>query len=217
MALGERSAVYDAVKRLIDMCAASIGLVVLSPLLVAVAVIIKLDSPGPALLAQQRVGKSGRMFLLYKFRTMYAGVPDHLHREAIDRWLAGRPVSDNEASGPRYKIQRDPRVTRVGSFLRRTSLDEMPQLLNVLLGEMSLVGPRPALPYELDRYTDGDKWRLTVKPGITGLWQVEKRGESSFAEMVGLDLEYIKRRGLMTDLLILVRTVPRVLSGRGAA
>jgi lipopolysaccharide/colanic/teichoic acid biosynthesis glycosyltransferase len=168
--------------------------------------LIRLDSPGPALFRQQRVGKHGKLFTCYKFRTM---VIDAEARKA-------ELVALNEADGPLFKIRRDPRVTRVGRLLRRSSLDELPQLWNVLSGEMSLVGPRPALPEEVALYEPWHRRRLEVMPGLTGLWQVLGRSNTTFDEMVQLDIYYAENWSVNTDLRILLRTIPAVLSSNGA-
>jgi exopolysaccharide biosynthesis polyprenyl glycosylphosphotransferase len=193
-------------KRITDLALTGAGLLVIWPLLVAIALAIKLDSPGPVLYRQQRVGKDGRLFDMFKFRSMF--------RDAEKR--RAELSADNEAVGPLFKIRNDPRVTRVGRFLRRTSLDELPQLLNVLRGEMSLVGPRPPLPTEVEVYEEWHLGRLRAVPGMTGLWQVSGRSEVSFHDMVRLDLHYIRNWSLSLDLEILWRTVPAVLANRGA-
>jgi len=193
-------------KRGIDVIISAIGLLVTAPLCLLIALLIKLDSPGPVLYKQVRVGKGGNHFIMYKFRSMKEGAEDE--QELLE------PL--NEAQGPLFKIADDPRRTRVGRFLRRTSLDELPQLWNVLKGEMSLVGPRPPVPREVEQYEDWHKWRLQVSPGITGLWQVSGRSLLSFDEMVMLDIYYIQYWSLGQDLRILLRTIPAVLSGGGA-
>ena len=193
-------------KRAIDETFAAIGLIILSPVLVAVAVAIKLDSPGPILFRQVRVGKNGRHFVLHKFRSMRVGAEQEQEK------LAGL----NEATGPLFKIRDDPRLTRVGKFIRRTSLDELPQLYNVLRGEMSLVGPRPPLPKEVEQYQEWHKKRLEIAPGLTGLWQVSGRSELTFDEMVLLDIYYIENWSPILDTSITLRTIPRVLFGDGA-
>lgn len=193
-------------KRVVDVVGAALVLVLLAPVWAAVAIAIKLDSSGPVLFAQTRVGRNGREFKSYKFRSMKINAEAEL---AALREL-------NEASGPIFKIRNDPRRTRVGAWLRRASFDEMPQLLNVLRGEMSLVGPRPPLPAEVAEY---DRWhlqRLEADPGMTGLWQVSGRSELPFDEMVLLDIYYIENWSLSLDFQILLRTIPAVLTGRGA-
>jgi exopolysaccharide biosynthesis polyprenyl glycosylphosphotransferase len=193
-------------KRTFDLVASVLALLVLSPVLAAIALAIKLTSPGPALFRQQRVGLQRRPFLLLKFRTMVTGA------ELMLTDLAGR----NEADGPLFKVRDDPRVTRIGCWLRRYSLDELPQLWNVLRGEMSLVGPRPPLPREVEAYEEWQLDRLEVRPGITGLWQVSGRSDLSFDAYVRLDLFYIENWSLSYDLFILAKTIPKLLSARGA-
>ncbi|MBV9354325.1 MAG: sugar transferase [Chloroflexi bacterium] len=194
------------VKRAVDLVLVSFGLIVISPILVAIAIAIKLDTPGPVFYRQQRVGKDGRPFGIFKFRSM---CQDAEHR--LETLLA-----QNEASGPLFKMRNDPRVTRVGAVLRRWSLDELPQLLNVLRGEMSLVGPRPPIPSEVAKYEDWQLGRLRAMPGVTGLWQVSGRSEVPFLDMVRLDLHYIRNWSIGLDLEILLRTIPAVLTNRGA-
>ncbi len=193
-------------KRLLDVVGATIGLVVLSPLLVAVALVIRLDDGGPVFFRQRRVGRGGQEFSILKFRTMCVDAESRIAELA----------AANEGSGPLFKLQRDPRVTRVGAFLRRTSLDELPQLWNVLTGSMSLVGPRPALPSEVAVYEDFADRRLLVTPGMTGLWQVSGRSDLDWVEGVRLDLHYVENWSFVHDLVILARTIPSVLRSRGA-
>jgi exopolysaccharide biosynthesis polyprenyl glycosylphosphotransferase len=215
----EARKVSGVVKRVIDVAGSCIALIGLSPVFLAIAAAIKLSSPGPVLFRHQRIGQYGAPFTFLKFRSMYASSDSQLHREFVTRFIEGGNTSP--ASGQNgqvvYKITKDPRVTRVGRLLRRTSLDELPQLLNVLRGEMSLVGPRPPIPYELEKY---DIWHgrrvLEAKPGITGLWQVNGRSRLRFDDMVRLDLEYAQKWSLWLDLRILLRTPRAVLSGEGA-
>jgi lipopolysaccharide/colanic/teichoic acid biosynthesis glycosyltransferase len=181
--------------------------------------LVRLDSPGPALFRQERVGSGGRRFRVLKFRTMRDGASDTPHREFVRRLQAGDESSTAQASGGPavYKLVNDERVTRLGRWLRRTSLDELPQFINVLRGEMSLVGPRPPLPYEFEAY---DLWqfdRLQVKPGITGLWQVSGRNLLSYRQMCELDVHYVRTWSLLLDIRILLRTIPVVLLNRGRA
>ena len=194
------------VKRVLDIVVSSVGLVILAPLLGLVALAIKLDSPGPILFRQVRVGKNGKHFVLYKFRSMREGA------EQEQEQLADR----NEASGPLFKIREDPRQTRIGKLIRRLSIDELPQLYNVLRGEMSLVGPRPPVPKEVDAYLEWHKKRLEISPGMTGLWQVSGRSDLTFDEMVLLDIYYIENWSPALDTIITLRTIPRVLFGDGA-
>ncbi len=193
-------------KAVVERIVAGIGLVLLLPLLVIVGVLVRLDSPGPAIYRQQRVGRHGGPFTMLKFRSMSTSAD-------VER---GELVDCNEADGVLFKIVQDPRVTRVGRWLRRTSMDELPQLWNVVRGEMSLVGPRPALPDEVARYDEDPRRRLVVKPGMTGLWQVSGRSDLTWAESVRLDLKYVDNWSLRLDLSILCRTVRAVLGHRGA-
>jgi lipopolysaccharide/colanic/teichoic acid biosynthesis glycosyltransferase len=204
-----------AVKRSIDVLVSALGLVVLSPFLLLIAVAVRLESHGPALFRQVRLGKNGQPFTFYKFRTMVDGNDPSLHRRYVER-LITRPSEELKGDTGSFKIEHDPRVTKVGGFLRRTSLDELPQLLNVLNGEMSLVGPRPPLVYEAELYSERASRRLECTPGITGLWQVSGRCLTTFDEMVELDIEYIESWSLGLDMAILARTLPAVINGGGA-
>lgn len=197
--------IQRAAKRLIDAVGAGLGLVLLGPVFAVVALVILLVDGRPVLFRQERVGSAGRRFTVSKFRTM---VPDAAARQAE---LGPR----NEVRGPGFKITEDPRLTRTGRFLRRSSLDELPQLWNVLKGEMSLVGPRPPLPGEVAGYSLWHRRRLAVKPGITGLWQITARRDDDFDRWVQLDLDYIERWSLWLDLRILTRTVFVVLAFEG--
>jgi exopolysaccharide biosynthesis polyprenyl glycosylphosphotransferase len=193
-------------KRLLDVVIAFLGLVGSIPLWVGIAIAIKLDSSGPILHVQERVGLNGRRFRFYKFRSMYVDAETRLHSL----------LEHNEATGPVFKMRNDPRVTRVGAMLRRSSLDELPQLFNVLAGDMSLVGPRPPLPREVEQYRVSDYVRLAVKPGLTCLWQISGRSDCTFDQWMELDRAYVRGLSLKLDLIILARTVGAVLSGRGA-
>jgi exopolysaccharide biosynthesis polyprenyl glycosylphosphotransferase len=194
------------VKRLMDIVITVISLILLSPFLALVAILIKLDSPGPAFFKQKRIGQGGRPFEVIKFRSMKKGAEEEVAA------LAER----NEATGPLFKIKDDPRLTRLGRFLRRMSIDELPQLLNVLRGEMSIVGPRPALPDEVEKYETWQRQRLEVPQGITGLPQVSGRSDLTFDEMCLLDVYYIENWSLALDVTIMLRTIPQVLFGNGA-
>ncbi len=216
---------YRCCKRAIDAVVSVVLLVFLSPIMLIIAILIKIDSPGPILFVQQRVGcqphyKDGRVvfvlrsFRFYKFRSMRANVEDTLHQTCVRDFVNGR--KEVLASRGTFKLRGDPRVTRVGRWLRRTSIDELPQLLNVLKGEMSLVGPRPVPPYEVALYQQTHLARLGALPGITGLWQVNGRCELSFDEMVRLDRKYIRKASLWLDLQIMLLTIPAVIAGRGA-
>jgi len=206
------------VKRLLDIAGSVTGLVLLSPVMLAIAVAVKLTSRGPVLFRQNRVGQHGKRFTFLKFRSMHTGNNHAIHKEFVTRFIAGdAPAGAGEAGQTVYKLQKDPRLTPVGGFLRKTSLDELPQFINVLMGEMSLVGPRPPVPYEVDRYAVWHRRRLlAVKPGITGLWQVTGRSKVTFDEMVRLDLKYARTWSLGLDLRILLRTPRAVLIGDGA-
>ncbi len=194
-------------KRLIDIVGAGLGLVVLGPLVILpVAIGIKLTSPGPILFRQKRSGLHGRLFTMYKFRSMLSNA----------EMLRAELAAFNEMSGPVFKINDDPRVTPVGRFLRRTSIDELPQLWNVLKGEMSLVGPRPPIPSEVEQYDPWHRRRLSMKPGLTCLWQISGRNTVAFDQWMKLDLQYIDNWSLWLDLKIIARTVPIVLTGLGA-
>jgi len=195
-----------AAKRIIDVLVSLAVLPVFVPVGLLAAIAVKLDSRGPVLYNQARVGKDGEPFTLYKFRSMYKDA-DKM-RARLDQL--------NEAAGPVFKIKRDPRITRVGALLRKTSLDELPQIMNVLKGQMSLVGPRPPLPHEVEKYDDHQLGRLAVKPGLTCLWQVQGRSTISFERWVELDLEYIRNQSLWLDFKILLKTIPAVLKGTGA-
>jgi len=206
-------------KRLVDLGGSSVALLVFSPLFAVIAAAVKLTSKGPILYRQMRIGQYGRRFTFLKFRSMYANSSAAVHQEYVKGLIQGKGKANRagEAGAPVYKIRHDPRVTPLGRWLRKTSLDELPQFLNVLKGEMSLVGPRPPIPYELDAY---DAWHrrrlLEAKPGVTGLWQVSGRSRTTFDEMVRLDLRYAKAWSLWLDLRILAQTPRAVLSGEGA-
>jgi lipopolysaccharide/colanic/teichoic acid biosynthesis glycosyltransferase len=198
--------------RALDLAIASSLLVLLAPLLLVIALVIRLDSRGPALFRQRRLGRDLRPFVVNKFRTMHVDMRDDEHRAFVQRLIAG----DAERHRELFKLAGDQRVTRAGRFLRKSSLDELPQLLNVVLGQMSLVGPRPPLDYEVEKYPAHAFGRFAVQPGITGWWQVCGRSQLSFDEMIALDLEYAARRSLWFNVRILARTLPVVLLGRGA-
>lgn len=194
-------------KRVLDFIVSFICLVILSPLLLLIATLIKVTSPGPVLFVQRRVGMNKRTFNLYKFRSMYMDAEKRRHElEAL-----------NEMDGPVFKIKNDPRITPIGRFIRKTSIDELPQLMNVLRGQMSLVGPRPPLPDEVDKYDWLYRKRLSIKPGITCLWQISGRNHISFKQWMAMDREYIDNWSIWLDLRILAKTVPSVLFGRGAS
>ena len=196
-----------AMKRTMDIIGSGIGLILLSPVYLAIAAAIKLTSPGPVIFSQTRVGRYGRHFKFYKFRSMF--IDAEARKEAL--------MEKNESKdGVIFKMKDDPRITKVGKLLRRTSLDELPQLWNVFIGDMSLVGPRPPVPKEVQEYTLEDRKRLDVIPGITCLWQIMGRSEIPFREQVRLDKEYILAPSVWKDIVILLKTVPAILGGKGA-
>lgn len=199
---------------MLDIVVAGTVLVVLAPLMVLIAVAIRLDSSGPVIFRQRRVGRGLREFTMLKFRTMYHNADAAPHREYVQTLIGS---SDDAEPGQLYKLSVDVRVTRVGRFLRTWSLDELPQLINVLFGTMALVGPRPVIPYEVEMYPKFYLRRFDVKPGLTGLWQVSGRNERTYEEMVRFDLEYAKTASLLLDLRILAKTVPVVFGRQGVA
>jgi exopolysaccharide biosynthesis polyprenyl glycosylphosphotransferase len=201
-----RTRLHRRTKRMLDLVLVCIGLVLVVPIMVITALAIKLESPGPVLFKQTRVGKWGRLFTCYKFRSMYIDAEAHL----------ADLQAQNEADGPVFKIKNDPRVTRVGRIIRRLSIDELPQLFNVLRGDMSLVGPRPALPDEVVQYSCDQARRLQAIPGLTGLQQVSGRSDISFTQWIELDLEYIWQQSLLQDIVIILKTIPVILLGKGA-
>jgi exopolysaccharide biosynthesis polyprenyl glycosylphosphotransferase len=200
------SRAYIALKRVTDFMVAVFLLALFLPIIPIVTILIKLDSHGPILFKQKRIGKNGKAFNFYKFRSMVTGA------ETVIGAL--RPLSG--VDGPVFKIKDDPRITHVGRFLRRSSLDELPQLINVLRGDMSIVGPRPNLPCEVSQYLPWQKRRLDVTPGITCFWQIAGRSHIGFQEWMRLDLEYVRNRSYITDLKIMLKTVPAVIARKGA-
>ena len=194
-------------KRFFDIVLSVLALLVLMPFFILLAILIKLDSRGPVFFVQDRVGRYGRHFRFYKFRSMYQGA--ELEKAKL--------LSQNQSTdGVIFQMKKDPRITRVGRIIRKTSIDELPQFFNVLFGDMSLVGPRPPLPSEVQKYTLEDRKRLNIKPGLTCLWQIKGRSDIPFKEQVRLDKEYIQAQSLKQDLVILLRTIPAIISGRGA-
>ena len=219
VARDEARRVSRGIKQALDAVGSLMALIILSPIFLAIAVAIKLSSPGPVFFRQRRIGQFGVPFTCLKFRSMYAVNDSRIHMEYVKRFIGGKvePGVSSANDTVVYKITEDPRVTRVGRFLRKTSLDELPQFLNVLRGDMSLVGPRPPIPYELEAYDIWHRRRLLeVKPGITGLWQVNGRSRMRFDDMVRLDLKYAKAWSLGLDLKILLQTPRAVFSGDGA-
>lgn len=203
-------------KRAFDLIVACLSLALASPVILLIALLVRLTSPGPALFRQMRVGEHGRTFQMYKFRTMRTGCSDQAHREYVVQLLT-EPETPTAVRGGLYKLADDPRVTPLGAVLRKTSLDEVPQLINVVRGEMSLVGPRPMLQYELDMLGPVHRQRLNVPAGITGLWQVSGRNRLTMRQALDLDVEYVRRASMMLDLWILVRTALVVMVPRGDA
>lgn len=202
-----RETIYAFSKRALDLVATGIGLLFLSPFFVLLAIIIKVDSRGPVLYPQIRVGRQGTLFRCWKFRSMT------MDADKQKQELMGK---NEMVGGTTFKIKQDPRVTRIGRYIRKASIDELPQLWNVFIGDMSLVGPRPPVPQEVAEYSTYERRRLAVKPGITCIWQVSGRSDIPFRDQVRLDIEYINKRSLRLDLLLLLKTVPAVLSARGA-
>lgn len=191
-------------KRVFDVCVSSGALIVLSPLIALIALFIRLGSPGPVFYGQRRIGRHGVPFTLWKLRSMHEGSSQNVHRQASQEWFRGRPTGE-------LKSDSDPRITWLGRYLRRTNLDELPQLANVLRGDMSLVGPRPTMPYERPLYEPWYFEREAVRPGITGLWQVSGRHHLSAPQMMGLDVRYVRDCSLWLDLKILALTIPALL------
>lgn len=223
---------YYFLKRVLDVTLVTVALGLIWPLMLVIALAIKFDSPGPVIFSQERVGVRRRRvngkyrweqtrFTCHKFRSMKVNAEQDLHRKFVEAYIAGdqermKAIQPDKGGAVKYKLNGDPRVTRVGKFLRKTSLDELPQLWNVLRGELSLVGPRPAIPYEVESYSSWHMRRLEAIQGMTGLWQVKGRGELGFNEMVELDIEYVETQSFVLDLKILVGTLPAVLLSKGA-
>ncbi|WP_390622770.1 sugar transferase [Clostridium tetanomorphum] len=192
----EKSNGYFILKRTIDILGSLCGLILLSPIIIITAIAIKLDSEGPVFFSQERVGQNGTIFKMYKFRSMVTNAEEILH-QLKDK---------NEMSGPMFKIKKDPRITKVGHFIRKTSIDELPQLINVLKGEMSLVGPRPNLPREVIKFTDYQKTKLLAKPGLTCYWQVMGRNSIDFEQWMELDVRYVEERSIWVDIKLIIKT-----------
>ena len=207
LAASLRMAAYEASKRVLDLVISVTALMLLSPVFLIAAIIVRLYDGGSVFFSHERVGKGGRVFRCYKFRSMV------LHAESLKSSIAEK----NQHSDPRtFKIADDPRITPPGRILRRFSIDELPQIFNVIAGDMSIVGPRPPVPSEVSLYTDRDRQRLAVKPGLTCIWQVSGRSRLAFPQQLSMDLDYIRRRNLALDLAIIVKTVPAVITGDGA-
>jgi len=208
---------YLRVKRLLDVAFTLVLLVPFGLVMALVALSVCLTSEGPILYRQRRVGENGAEFEMLKFRSMYVNNDDETHRKAIERYMQGQTLN-GDGSGPNaFKLGHDSRITPVGRFIRKTSLDELPQLFNVLRGEMTLVGPRPPLPYEIRMYSPRDWLRLAAKPGLTGPWQVYGRSRVPFREMVEMDIAYLERQSLLEDIKLMALTVPVMVAARGGA
>ena len=208
---------YLASKRTLDVVLSALVLVVLLPLWLLIALLIKLSSPGPVFYRGTVIGKGGRGFRYYKFRTMRADSDNKAHKEWLEKFVKEDAAFSQDASGKQvFKVVNDPRITSVGRYLRKLSLDEVPQMINVLLGDMSLVGPRPPVPYEYEHYDDDARQRVSVTPGITGLYQVTARSQVGFSGMLAIDLEYIRTRTFRGDIMIMLKTPWVMLTGKGA-
>ena len=202
----ERRILYNFLKRMMDIVGALLGLIILSPLLIIIAILIKVDSKGPVIFSQDRVGKDNKIFKMYKFRSMVQNAEDLKHKL----------LEDNEMSGPMFKIKNDPRITKIGHFIRKTSIDELPQLVNVLKGEMSLVGPRPSLPNEVEKFEQWMFRRLEVKPGLTCYWQVMGRNSIDFEDWMKLDIKYIDERNIFLDIYLVLKTFSILFGDKNA-
>lgn len=202
----KESALYNISKRALDIIASTLGLIILSPILLVVAILIRLESRGPAIFSQKRIGLNKKEFKMYKFRSMVQNAEE----------LKEKLAKENEMSGPMFKIKNDPRVTKVGRFIRRTSIDELPQLINVLKGEMSLVGPRPSLPKEVSKFEPWMLKRLSVKPGLTCYWQVSGRNNIDFENWMKLDLQYVNDRSFWLDLKLILKTATVLFGDKNA-
>lgn len=218
--------IYFFMKRILDVTMATAILLVFAPVMIIIAILIKLDSPGPVFFVQERVGARRRSnrsmtfceaknFNMYKFRSMRTDSDDSIHKEHIKAFVQGT-IEESEDEKAKFKISHDPRITRLGAFIRKTSLDELPQLFNVIKGDMSLVGPRPVPVYEVEEYNVWHRERLTTLPGITGLWQIEGRSQVSFQDMIRMDIRYLRNQSLWLDIKIIFLTIPSVLLSRGA-
>ena len=209
--------IWGRLKRVFDLCVSCLMLVLVSPVMLVIALVIKRSDPGPVLFVQERLGRDGRPFKFYKFRSMTHNSDDAIHRQFVAMFIGGDEsgCTDSNEGEKVFKMKEDPRITRIGSILRRTSLDELPQLFNIIKGEMSLVGPRPPIAYEIENYLPWHMERLKAVPGLTGLWQVSGRSSVSFEEMVRLDVRYINNWSPILDLSILLKTIPVVFQGTG--
>jgi len=201
-----------ALKRLFDFFAALIAIIILSPVFIVIYILVRATSPGPAIFKQKRVGYQGKEFTFYKFRSMRQDADDALHREVVSKFMQGQEVGEN---GEKYKLRRDPRVTNIGAFIRGTSLDELPQLFNIIKGDMSIVGPRPPLPYEVEHYRYRHRYRLLITPGLTGIWQVYGRSRVDFETLVSMDLHYVTDSTFWLDIKLIWLTFAVVFKRSG--
>jgi len=210
---------YLRAKRLLDLVLTLLLLIPICIVIVIFAVLIRLDSSGPIFYRQKRVGLRGAEFSIFKFRSMYVNSDDSVHRDAVVKYMNGQEMNGGTAAAIKFqfKLSDDPRVTRVGRFIRKASIDELPQFFNILRGEMTLVGPRPPLPYEVEYYTPFHWLRLSGKPGLTGIWQVHGRSRVDFQSMVEMDIEYLQHQSFWEDLKLIALTVPVMIQGRGGA
>jgi lipopolysaccharide/colanic/teichoic acid biosynthesis glycosyltransferase len=206
---------YVRSKRILDILFTLVILLPCCLVMLIVAVMIRIDSRGPIFFRQRRVGQDGKEFDMFKFRSMYVDCDDSAHREAMKQYMNGVTINGDIKTNNVYKLVNDPRVTRVGRFIRKTSIDELPQFINVLRGEMALVGPRPPIPYEVENYSLRDQLRLYGKPGLTGTWQVYGRSRVTFHEMVEMDISYLRQQSIWLDLKLIALTVPVMFKGRG--
>lgn len=197
-------------KRIFDIIFSITGMILFIPFIIIVSILIKLESKGPVFYRQQRIGENGKLFTYLKFRTMYVDADITLQREYL------KEILSRGKEQPLYKLVDDPKITKVGKILRKTSFDELPQFINIFMGDMSIVGPHPLIPYELDISREIPKERLKVKPGITGLWQTSGRGDVTFDDMIKMDIEYIKNQSLLLDLKIMLKTIPIAITGKAA-
>ena len=208
---------YLIAKRILDIVFTLLILLPFCIVILLVAIMIRLDSKGPIFFRQKRVGLNGTEFSMFKFRSMYVNSDDATHREAIKQFMNGAHLNGDVDANNLYKLVDDPRITRIGRFIRKTSIDELPQFINVLRGEMTLVGPRPPLPYEVEAYSLRDKQRLCAKPGLTGMWQVYGRSRVTFSNMVEMDIAYLQQQSIWQDFKLIALTIPVMLHGRGGA
>jgi lipopolysaccharide/colanic/teichoic acid biosynthesis glycosyltransferase len=208
---------YLRAKRIMDIVLTLLALIPISVVMLVMAILIRLDSPGPALYRQTRFGINGAKFTFYKFRSMYQNVASDAHERATATFMEGAGELNRGDKNMPFKLGTDSRVTRVGKFIRKTSIDELPQLWNILKGDMSIVGPRPPVEYEVRRYSTRHFLRLAGKPGLTGTWQVYGRGRVTFEEMIDQDIEYLETQSLRYDLKLMILTVPVMITGRGGA